>query len=126
MQKKEGNWKSRSCTILERRANQNQKAKQNQKATRCDGRHKAFPRLVKCPWTNCCGNFAVSVVKHGVCELQPGWASQLLPHGLYGAKKSTRSKSNPTEVGERLEEVQMPKQRDPRRKSQGKGGTTGS
>ena len=110
MQKKEGNWKSRSCTILERRAEQNQKAKQNQKATRCDGRHKAFPRqgVVQCPWTQCCGNFAVSVVKHGVCKLQPGWASQLLPHGLNGAKKSKskRSKSNPTEVGERLEEVQ--------------------
>ena len=48
----------------------------------------------------------MSVVKHGVFKLQPGWASQLLPHGLKGAKKSTRSKSNPTEVGERLEEVQ--------------------
>ena len=85
-------------------------ANQNQKATRCDGCHKAFPRLgvVKCPWTNCCGSFAVSVVKHGVsvCKLQPGWALQLLPHGLNGAKNSTRSKSNPTEVGERLEEVQ--------------------
>ena len=94
--------------ILERRANQKQKAKQNQKATRCDGRHKAFPRLgvVQCPWTKSCGNFAVSVVKHGVFKLQPGWASQLLPHGLKGAKKSTRSKSNPTDVGERLEEVQ--------------------
>ena len=46
----------------------------------------------------------VSCVKHGVCKLQPGWASQLLPHGLMGAKKLT--KSNPTEVGERLEEVQ--------------------
>ena len=89
-------------------ANQNQQAYQNQKATRCDGRHKAFPWLgvVKCPWTNSCGNFAVSVVKHGVCKLQPGWASQLLPHGLKGAKKPTRSKSSPTEVGERLEEVQ--------------------
>ena len=47
----------------------------------------------------------MSVVKHSVCKLQPGWASQLLPHGLKRAKKSTRSKSNPTEEGERLEEV---------------------
>ena len=89
MQKKEGNWKSRSCMILERRAKQKQKANQNQKATHCDGRHKAFPRLgvVQCPWTKRCGNFAVSVVKHGVFKLQPGWASQLLPHGLKGANK---------------------------------------
>ena len=67
-----------------------------------------LPRLgvVKSPWTKSCGNFADSVVKHGVCKLQPGWASQLLPHRLKGAKKSTRSKSNPTEVGERLEEDQ--------------------
>ena len=43
---------------------QNQKAKQNQKATRRDGRHKAFPRLgvVKCPWTKCCGNFAICLL----------------------------------------------------------------
>ena len=31
---------------------------------------------------------------------------QLLPHGLKGAKRATRTKSNPTEVGERQEEVQ--------------------
>ena len=47
----------------------------------------------------------MSFVKHSVCKLQPGLASQLLPHGLKRAKKSTRSKSNPTEEGKRLEEV---------------------